>query len=150
VVSVFPSSYTNSDHTDPVAKTILIVTDHFGASLNPEKQFETESTQAMALQLSAAGFLVSVLYTGTMEEKSGSRSQVFENVARDMKAKGIQISQYTQSLITLDLNRLESTMAQITRSKPSRMKSTSTSSATTTSLPSYTFLLNLAQATIPF
>jgi hypothetical protein len=90
----FFSSNSHSDLTEPVANTVLLVTDHFGASLNPEKQFEAESTQALAIQLNAAGYKVSVLYTGEIADVSSSGSQAFQNVARDMNAQGIQLTRY--------------------------------------------------------
>jgi hypothetical protein len=90
----FGSSNTLLDLSEPVAKTILLVTDHFGASLNPEKQFEAASTEALAIQLGAAGYHVSVLYTGELADQSTSGSQAFQKAARDMHARGVQLTRY--------------------------------------------------------
>jgi hypothetical protein len=84
----------NSDLTEPVANTILLVTDHFGTSLNPAQTFEAESTKALAVKLSAAGYKVSVLYTGDLNYESSSGSLAFKKVAQDMAAHGIQLSRY--------------------------------------------------------
>jgi hypothetical protein len=74
----------------------LLVTDHFGASLNPAQTFEAESTKALAVKLSAAGYKVSVLYTGDMNDETSSGAQAFKKASQDMSARGIQLSRYVE------------------------------------------------------
>lgn len=74
-----------ADLTDPVADTILLVTDHFGSSLNPAHKLEAKDTQELALKLAEAGYRVSVLYTG-------DETRMYQKVARQMSAKGITLS----------------------------------------------------------
>jgi hypothetical protein len=70
---------------DPVPNSVLIVAEKFG-SLNPKKEFESESSYLLAKNLKESGYAVYVLYTGSEEAPMFSRYQ------SELQANGISIS----------------------------------------------------------
>ncbi|KAL3895650.1 MAG: hypothetical protein SGCHY_004573, partial [Lobulomycetales sp.] len=76
-----------SDLTEPIKGSILLVTDHFGPSLNLDKKFESESTLALAQTLSKGGYRVSVVYT----VPTTGDDTVFSSVKQDMASQGVNL-----------------------------------------------------------
>lgn len=79
------SEAVSNELADPLPNSVLIVAEKFG-SLNPKKEFESESSYLLAKNLKESGYAVYVLYTGSEEAPMFSRYQ------SELQANGISIS----------------------------------------------------------